>query len=152
MSLDFLANGQGVKAVRDIDRLARAVPDLRIVVDHVLGYDIDGKKPSAEWSKAVERLAENPNVYCKVSGMYQRSAQQPAPQDDAYYRPVLDILWKTFGHKRLIYGSNWPCTKNSGDYASFVRLVNRYFAEKGQQACEHYFWKNAAKAYRLDLK
>ena len=149
MSLDFLANGKGVQAVREIDRLARAVPNLRIIVNHVVGYDIDGKQPAAEWVKAIERLSQNANVYCKVSGLYQRSTQQPASQEIAYYRPVLDVLWKNFGHKRLIYGSNWPCTKRSGDYASFVRLVNRYFAAKGQQACEHYFLEERLRGVSL---
>jgi L-fuconolactonase len=152
LSLDFLANGQGLKAVKDVDRLARAVPNLRIVVDHVIGKNIDGKRPDPEWVKAVVCLASNPNVYCKVSGLYQRAKKQPAPKNEAYYRGVLDVMWKNFGKKRLIYGSNWPCTKRSGDYASFVRLVNSYFAGKGQSACEHYFWKNAVAAYRLKLK
>ena len=56
------------------------------------------------------------------------------------------------GERRLIYGSNWPCSKKSGDYASFVRLVNRYFAGKGQEVSERFFWKNAAEAYRLELE
>ncbi|MFT7640168.1 MAG: L-fuconolactonase, partial [Pirellulaceae bacterium] len=152
MSLDFLCNGQGVKGVKDVDGVARAVPELRIVVDHVLGYDIDGKTPIKEWIEAVEKLAENKNVYCKISGLYQRCVLQPAPHDDEHYREVLDVLYKNFGQKRLIFGSNWPCTKKSGDYSSFVRLVNSYFVEKGQEACEDYFWRNASTAYNLGLK
>ncbi len=150
-SLDFLCNGQGIKGVQDVDALARAVPELTIVVDHVLGYDVDGKLPGKEWLAAVHRLAENKNVYCKVSGLYQRCTIQPAPQEISHYKTLLDVLWKEFGSERLIYGSNWPCTKKSGDYASFVRLVNSYFQSKGQAAVDGYFWKNAAKAYRLDL-
>lgn len=152
LSLDFLAKNDSLKSVRDVDGLARAVPKLRIVVNHVAGKKIDGTKPDAAWVRAVERLAKNPNVYCKVSGLYQRSVQQPAPKRESHYRYVLDVMWKNFGKKRLIYGSNWPCTKRSGDYASFLRLVNAYFKQKGQSACEHYYWKNAATAYRLKLK
>ena len=151
LSLDFLASGQGVQDVENVDRLARAVPDLRIIVDHVIGYAIDGKEPDPDWVRAVDRLAQNPNVYCKISGLYQRCVEQPAPHDDAHYRSVLDVIWRSFGERRLIYGSNWPCTKKSGDYTSFVRLVSSYFADKGQEAVERYFWKNANDAYRLDL-
>jgi hypothetical protein len=32
-----------------------------------------------------------------------------------------------------------------------VKLVNEYFSAKGQEACERYFWKNAAEAYQLEL-
>ena len=152
LSLDILANGKGVEGVREVDELAGKVPDLRIVVDHVLGYDIDGNPPSKEWLDAVASLSKHENVFCKVSGLYQRCTQQPAPHDPEHYRTVLDPLYAGFGPDRLIYGSNWPCTKKSGDYDSFVRLVNAYFSEKGQEVCEKYFWKNAAVAYGLPLE
>jgi len=152
LSVDLLVNGQGIKAVKDIDQLARKVPNLHIVVDHVIGYNFDGKESPKEWVKAVEKLAENKNVWCKISGLYQRSVPQPAPHQIDHYKSVLEVLWKNLGSKRLIYGSNWPCTKNSGDYISFVKLVNEYFSAKGQEACERYFWMNAAEAYRLDLR
>ena len=151
LSVDILVNGGGVPAVKMVDKLAREVPELRIVVDHVLGYDFDGKAANPEWVAAVEKLGENKKVWCKISGLYQRSIPQPAPHDIEHYRSVLDVLWKNLGEERLIFGSNWPCTKNSGDYASYVRLVNGYFSAKGQAACERYFWKNAAEAYRLKL-
>jgi predicted TIM-barrel fold metal-dependent hydrolase len=152
LSLDILANGKGVEGVREVDELAAKLPNLQIVVDHVLGYDIDGNPPGKEWLDAVKSLARHKNVFCKVSGLYQRCTQQPAPHDPDHYRTVLDPLWEGFGADRLIYGSNWPCTKKSGDYDSFVRLVNAYFSEKGQDACEKYFWKNAATAYHLPLR
>ena len=87
-----------------------------------------------------------------MSGLYQRSVPQPAPRDIEHYRSVLDMLWNNFGSKRLIYGSNWPVTKKSGDYDSFIRVVNQYFVAKGQEASERYYWKNAAEAYRLPLQ
>ena len=152
LSLDILANGGGVEAVKKIDKLAQTVPELRIVVDHVLGYDFDGKSANPEWVKAVEKLSENKNVWCKISGLYQRSITQPAPHEIDHYRDVIDVLWKNLGKNRLIFGSNWPCTKNSGDYESFVKLVNQYFSTKGQEASERYFWQNASEAYQLKLQ
>lgn len=151
LTLDILANGKGVDGVKEVTRLAREIPRLRIVVDHVLGFDINGQPPGKPWIAAVKQLAQNKNVYCKVSGLYQRCVQQPAPHNVDHYRTILDELWLHFGKDRLIFGSNWPCTKKSGNYASFVRLVNAYFREKGESACEHYFWKNAATAYNFRL-
>ena len=151
LSVDILVNGGGVDAVKQVDQLARTIPELHIIVDHVLGYDFDGKAANPDWVAAVEKLAENKNVWCKISGLYQRSVPQPAPHDLSHYSSVLDVLWENLGSERLIFGSNWPCTKASGDYTSFVKLVNEYFSAKGQEACERYFWKNAAEAYRLKL-
>lgn len=148
LTLDILVNGI---TIQQVDQAARDNPDLIIVGNHVLGRQIDGKSIDREWQKWVERVAENKNVYCKISGLYERSSVQPAPQELEFYRPCLDVIWKHFGEDRVIYGSNWPVTKQSGDYASFIRLVNRFFADKGQEAKEDYFWRNAAKVYRLGL-
>ncbi|MGI9240668.1 MAG: amidohydrolase family protein, partial [Verrucomicrobiales bacterium] len=149
LSLDILVNGGGVGAVKMIDQLARAVPELHIVVNHALGYNFDGEAADGEWVTAVEQLGQNKNVWCKISGLYQRSVPQPAPHSIEHYRSVIDVLWKNFGPERLVFGSNWPCTKNSGDYLSYVKLVNEFFAAKGEEASERYFWKNASEAYRL---
>lgn len=150
--MDYLTNSGGIPGIETIDRVARAIPELRIVVNHCLGYDFDGKPPGAEWIAAVEGLAGNENVSCKISGLYQRSVPQPAPQDIDHYQSVLEVLWKNFGRDRLIYGSNWPVTKRTGSYASYLELVDRFISTKGQEAREHYYWKNAAKAYRLPLR
>ena len=152
LSMDYLTNGGGIPGIQKIDRVARQIPDLRIVVNHCLGYNFDGKPPSREWIAAVKHLAENKNVTCKISGLYQRSVPQPAPQDIAHYQSVLDVLWMNFGKKRLIYGSNWPVTKHTGSYESYLKLVDRFISAKGQDAREHYYWKNAAAAYRLPLR
>lgn len=152
LTLDMLINGKGAEGVAQVDQVATQVPELTIVANHVFGYNIDGKTPNAEWVAAIQRVAKHRNVYCKVSGLFQRARPQPATKDLEHYRSVLDVLWHNFGSDRLIYGSNWPVTKQSGDYASFVRLVTAYFADKGQAACENYFWRNSAKAYRLPLE
>ena len=152
LALDVLMNGEGPETIEEVARIARHVPSLRIVVNHVLGYDIDGKIPGQAWIDAVKELANNGNVSVKISGLYQRCEMQPAPHDIRHYDVLLDVLWSAFGSERLIYGSNWPCTKKSGDYASFVRLVNTYFAGKGQVASERFFWQNASKAYKLNLQ
>jgi predicted TIM-barrel fold metal-dependent hydrolase len=151
LSVDLLLNGAGVEAVKKADQLARTIPELRIVIDHVIGYDFDGRSVPADWIAAVEKLSENKNVWCKVSGLYQRSVPQPAPKTLSHYEEVLEVLWKNLGPERLVFGSNWPCTKKSGDYTSYVKLVNQYFSKKGDDASERYFWMNAVEAYRLKL-
>lgn len=152
LAMDYLTNSGGIAGIEKIDLVAREIPELRIVVNHCLGYDFDGKPPGEDWIAAVERLAQNKNVTCKISGLYQRSVPQPAPQDIDHYASVLEVLWKNFGKKRLIYGSNWPVTKHTGTYASYRKLVDQFISAKGQDAREHYYWKNAAVAYRLPLK
>lgn len=152
LTMDYLTNGAGIPGIEAIDTVARTIPNLRIVVNHCLGYNFDGNKPSAEWIAAVESLAKNENVFCKISGLYQRSTEQPAPQSIDHYNDVLNVLWHNFGKNRLIYGSNWPVTKHTGSYASYLRLVDQFISDNGQDAREHYYWMNAAQAYRLPLR
>ena len=150
LTMDYLTNGGGIPGIETVDAVARAIPDLRIVVNHCLGYNFDGKPPAEEWVAAVKKLAENPNVSCKISGLYQRSVPQPAPQDIGHYEAVLEVIWDAFGPERLVYGSNWPVTKHTDDYESFLTLVDQFISTKGQEAREQYYWKNAAEIYRLD--
>ena len=152
LTMDYLTNGGGISGIEKIDRVAHRIPDLQIVVNHCLGYNFDGKPPSAEWISAVEQLAAKKNVSCKISGLYQRSIPQPAPQEIGHYQSVLEILWKNFGKERLIYGSNWPVTKHTGSYESYRKLVDRFINAKGPDAREHFYWKNAAAAYHLPLE
>lgn len=152
LTMDYLTNSGGIPGIETIDGIAGKIPSLHIVVNHCLGYNFDGRPPQPEWIAAVESLAENKNVTCKISGLYQRSVPQPAPQSIDHYASVLDVLWDNFGKERLIYGSNWPVTKHTGTYASFIQLIDRFITEKGQDAREHFYWKNAAAAYRLPLQ
>lgn len=152
MTLDYLTNGGGIPGIETIEKVATAIPDLRIVVNHCLGYDFDGEPPPLEWIEAVKKLARHENVYCKISGLFQRSVPQPAPQNVDFYASVLDVIWDAFGTERLIYGSNWPVTKHTGSYRSFLKVVHRYISSKGQNALEDYYWRNAASVYGLTLE
>ncbi len=151
LTLDYLTNGGGIPGIEKIASVAKAIPDLHIVVNHCLGYNFDGKAPGQDWTAAVKELASNKKVSCKISGLYQRSVPQPAPRNLDHYESVLSVLWNSFGKDRMIYGSNWPCTKHTDTYASYLALVDQFFSKKGQEAREQYYWKNAAAAYRLPL-
>jgi L-fuconolactonase len=86
----------------------------------------------------------------KLSAMMEQSVSYPAPADLDFYRPTLDVLWNAFGADRLIYGSNWPVSDRSGrSYAEYLAVVKSYFAEKGQEASENYFWRNARTVYGI---
>ncbi len=130
--------------------LARRLPELRVVINHIGGIPIDGNPPDPARMDLMRKVAEYPQIYMKVSGLMDlRSQVQPAPTDLAFYTPVLDALWETFGEDRLIYGSDWPVSDRSGrSYAEVQRLVQTYFAAKGAEASEKYFWKNSKAAYK----
>lgn len=145
-TVDFLLGGYSLLEVAEI---AARVPELRIIVDHFGGVALDGKPLPTEWVKSFRTVAKQPNVFCKVSALYGRFKEQPAPKELAPYREVLDLAWECFGEDRLVYGSDWPVTERTGDYASVLALTREYFDTKGRGVSDKLFSKNAAGFYRL---
>lgn len=130
-------------------RLAEAVPDLRIVINH-LGGSGDPQAVHPEWRANIREIAKQPNVFMKVSALPEQVRGEPgkSPTDTEYYLPVLDHLWNCFGEDRLIYGSNWPVSDRGAPYDVIYKIVSEYFADKGTAASEKYFWRNSLAAYR----
>ena len=129
--------------------LARRLPDLRMVINHIgQGRPITGETAKPRWAERMRMAARYSGVYCKVSALVQMTEVRPAPADVEFYRPTLDVLWDAFGEDRLIYGSNWPQIEAVSDFATAQRIVASYFESKGGEAGEKFFWKNAKAAYR----
>ena len=145
LALDLLVRTPELPAVDD---LARQIPDLRIVLDHIVHVPIDGNPPDPEWQSGMQTVGSNPNVYCKVSALPEQAVERPAPADLAYYAPALDALWNAFGEDRLVYGSNWPVCELAAEYGPMISVVKEYFGGKGKAAEEKYFRENGKAAYR----
>ncbi len=145
LAADLLVRPEHLQASAE---LAAAVPNLRIVINHVAGVFIDGHAPDPVWAEGIQAAAAHPNMYCKVSGMGSHSRQVPAPTAPAFYAPTLDALWDAFGEDRLIYGSDWPVSARAMDYADVFRVVKEYFDAKGDAAARKYFCDNSKAAYK----
>ncbi len=87
-------------------RLAQAVPELRVVVDHLARPPLDtgGWQP---WADLVGRLAQCPGVALKVSVGIDALTAWPAWQPEAL-RPYVRHVLESFGPGRLMLASNWP--------------------------------------------
>ncbi|MDA3924171.1 MAG: amidohydrolase family protein [Kiritimatiellae bacterium] len=131
------------------ERLALAIPELRLVINHVAGAQVTGNPPDKKWLRMIDSLARHPQVFMKVSGLVEgtRCRLGDAPTDPAYYAPVLDALWERFGADRLIYGSNWPVSGRNAQLATVQGLIMANFSCKGRDVLDKIFWKNARTAY-----
>lgn len=145
LELDVLI---GKQQFGELCKLAQRLPGLRIVINHIAHGPIDGKAPDAEWLDGIRQAAEFPGIWMKVSAVLEQSKVQPAPSDVDFYAPVLEAMWEAFGEDRLVYGSNWPVCERAGDFAAGFGVVRDFFAGKGEEASEKYFWKNAQRAYK----
>ena len=139
----------GPDALAGVCELAQRLPELRIVINHVASVRIDGNPPDPHWVEGMQKAAEHAQVYCKVSALVESSQVKPPPAEVELYAPTVDVLWEAFGEDRLLYGSNWPVSARFAGYAQVQRIVTAYFTQKGEEALEKYFWKNARAAYKL---
>lgn len=104
--------------------LAAAVPDLRIVVDH-LGKPPFGGSDWADWRRALAGVAAHPNSTAKVSGL-----QVPGRRFTVdSVRPAWDTALELFGPARLMWGSDWPMTVLVSGYAGTWEVMSALVGE-----------------------
>jgi L-fuconolactonase len=142
LALDALVGLAGLAAV---ERVAREIPSLRIIVDHLPFVPLDQDPEGAR--RRIGPLAARPNIYAKVSNVI-RQREGAVVTAAAEYGPRLDLLWDLFGQKRLVYGSNWPVSNRVSTYEEQLRVVADYFQAKGAGAADDYFYGNSRRFYR----
>ena len=106
-------------------RLVEQFPDQAFVLDHIAKPPIAAAKLSP-WGEDLHRLAEFPNVYCKLSGMVTEANWKTWKPED--FHPYLDVVVEAFGTSRLMIGSDWPVCTVSSDYVKTMQLVLDYIS------------------------
>lgn len=93
----------------DVARLAGAIPDLRIVLDHLgkpeVGTADAPIAPSTEWVRDLDEFARHPLAFGKLSGL---PAESKGNWSARQLEPFLDVAAEAFGPDRLMWGSDWP--------------------------------------------
>jgi L-fuconolactonase len=148
LSLDINCGHDRLQAVA---QLATALPDLRMIVNHVANVRIDGKEPPSDWVHAIRAVARHDNVHCKFSGLVEGTGRRggEAPLDPAVYVPVTKVVWEAFGPNRLVYGSNWPVSAHFTPYAQVQSLAKELLQSRGTEVVEKVFSRNPRRFYRL---
>jgi L-fuconolactonase len=125
-------------------RLADNFPAQPFVLDHIAKPAI--KAGTIEpWATQLRRLAQQPNVHCKVSGMLTEADHQA--WSPGQFRPYLDVVFEAFGPSRLMYGSDWPVCLFAGSYEQAYRLVDDYTRGLTDHERAGLFGGNAAAFY-----
>ena len=140
----------GPETPADLARLAKRVPDLRIVLNHIGNVKITSNAPPRDWANGIRAAAKHKNVSCKISALCWAAAEggKKASRDLDFYRPYIDVVWRAFGDDRVIYGSDWPASENAADYATQQRIVMQYAFERGDDATRKFCSLNAKRIYK----
>jgi L-fuconolactonase len=126
--------------------LAVRLPEQRFVIDHLAKPEISAGKIEP-WATQMRKIAQNKNVFCKVSGLVTEADWKHWKADD--FKPYLDLVFDAFGTDRLMFGSDWPVCLLGATYRQVKRLVEDYVKDFPQADKEKIFGGNAARFYAL---
>ena len=124
----------------------RHFPQQRFVLDHL------GKPPIRSgdlrlWAEGIGRLAESPNVFCKLSGLVTEADWRAWTPEQII--PCLDLAFESFGADRLMIGSDWPVCLVAAQYSRVMNLIQEYIRNKSPEAQASVLGGNAQKFWRL---
>lgn len=105
------------KHLRHAATLARQLPNLRMVIDHLSKPRIKAKKLD-DWLPHIHAASEFPNVYCKLSGMITEADWNLWKPGDL--KPYVNAVLDSFGPERCMFGSDWPVCELAGAYTEVV--------------------------------
>lgn len=130
-----------------IPRLAEAVPDLPLVIDHIGKPDIAGGEFD-DWAAAMAEAAKFPQIMCKLSGMItEANWRQWKPAD---LRPYVEKTLELFGAERVMFGSDWPVCLLAGSYSQVFHALQECLAGLGASEQAMVMGENARRFYGID--
>jgi L-fuconolactonase len=132
--------------IKYASELVAEFPAQKFVVDHLAKPYIKMKE-IGQWQRDMEYLAYYRNVYCKVSGMLTEADWYGWRTED--FTPYLDVVFKSFGTQRLMYGSDWPVCIVAGGYNRALEILQIYTSRYSQEEQELFFGGNAINFYNL---
>ena len=131
--------------------LADAIPNLRIIMDHLPSFDPTPENQKA-YEEVVKDMAACPNIFVKLTEVYHpRLSDGVIVRDYETLRTRLDFLYGAFGEDRVLFGSDYPNSYGVATIAEEVGLMKRFFSTKSRESAEKFFWKNAMRIYKLKL-
>jgi L-fucono-1,5-lactonase len=122
--------------------LAGALPELRIVVDH-LGKPPFGGADWEQWRATLAGVAARPNTVAKVSGL--QVPDRPFTVDEV--RPAWEVALELFGPERLMWGSDWPITVLVGGYGHAWDVMSSLIGELSDDEQERILCRTATAVY-----
>ena len=128
-------------------KLAERHPSLSIVIDHSAKPDM-AAGTWQPWADGMQRLAEQTDAVCKLSGMLTEAGANPAPQ---VCRPWADHVLACFGPDRVLWGSDWPVLELAGSYAGWWQACQQFTAHLTEAERAAVFGGNALRVYRLGV-
>ena len=148
----------------EMEKVARALPNLNIILNHVGGPihlgEYEGRQALThrEWRTAMMRLSRLPNINVKLGGLGMavngaKFHEEPSPptsvQLSEAWKPWIYETINMFSINRCMFESNFPVDKQSISYHvlwNFFKKISENFSEDEKKSM---FYDCAKKAYSI---
>ena len=126
--------------------MAAAHPTLSIVINHC-GFPMLSEEPCWEWIKGLMLMANNDNVFIKLSGWGIVDQHFDKMKMKHIIKTVIDI----FGVDRCLFASDFPVDKIHGEYDMYWDLYIEILEELGydEDDIDKMIHRNAIRVYKL---
>lgn len=130
-----------------VEAMLDEVPDLRAILDHI-GKPRIADGALDDWAPHMERLAKNPRLYVKLSGLVTEAKPYAWTVDDL--RPYARAVYEWWGEDRVVFGSDWPvCLTAAKSWKEVLAALTQALGPLPQTAHAKLMGENAARYYKL---
>ncbi|MCZ9883780.1 amidohydrolase family protein [Arthrobacter sp. B2a2-09] len=126
-------------------QLARDLPELTIVLDHLGKPPLANASAMASWRADFRALAELPNTVAKVSGL----SVPGVPYTAEALRPLWDEALEAFGPGRLMIGGDWPVSTLGAPYGRTLEVLLGLAGELTSAERQDFLEATAVRTYGL---
>jgi predicted TIM-barrel fold metal-dependent hydrolase len=127
-------------------KLAAACPEVTFILQHAGMLEDLSRDGWAQWRDGMKRLADQPNVAAKLSGLGTFIHRN----DPEHIATIVKATVKLFGAERCLFGSNFPIEKLWTSYGELVEAYLKATARLSKDERDAIFHGTAARLYRLD--
>jgi L-fucono-1,5-lactonase len=109
-----------VRHLRHVPALARQLPNLPMVIDHLAKPNIREHRLD-DWLPHFRAAGDYPNVFCKLSGLITEADWRRWNHGDL--KPYVHAALEIFGPNRCMFGSDWPVCELAGTYGAVKQAL-----------------------------
>ena len=142
--------GVKIEHIKAAIQVAKQIPHLKMVFDHLNHPPIATSEQFGAWGEAISEAAAMPNFYAKISGLGTCCADFNDWSANTI-EPYIAFVLEHFGIDKLMIGGDWPVSLLAGDYAGthikYQTVLEKLVAPENQ---EKIYSTNATSFYKLD--
>lgn len=101
-----------------------------------------------DWATNLRKLAQRPNVYCKLSGMVTEADFDSWTIENL--KPYWDVVLHAFGPARMMFGSDWPVCTVATEYVAWYEVVKQLAEQLSEVEQTQLFGTTACNVYQLE--